>query len=126
MPPDYTNSSNAEWKMNSSPFSTNDLQIVDITNTNNLQQNFNEQIRNSVMIPVLNVQQFEKNTTELLKPLSQNNTTSVQTNGMSSKQIILLKQQLTQHIQLITQSFLLCSMTIKFKSHCRHLKNIMV
>lgn len=112
--------------MNSSHFSTNDLQIVDITNTNNLQQNFTEQLKNSNMIPVINVQQYEESTTEPLKPCSQNNTTCVQINGMSSKQIILLRQQLAQHTQLITQSFLLCSMTITFKKHCRHLKNIMV
>lgn len=46
--------------------------------------------------------------------------------GMSSKQIILLKQQLNQHTQLITQNYLLCTMAKKFKLYCRNLKIMLV
>ncbi|CAI6356623.1 unnamed protein product [Macrosiphum euphorbiae] len=48
--------------------------------------------------------------------------TSNQVNIMTQKQIILFKQQLTQHVQLITQSYLLCTMSKKFQINCRKYK----
>ncbi|CAI6353935.1 unnamed protein product [Macrosiphum euphorbiae] len=43
-------------------------------------------------------------------------------NIMTQKQIILFKQQLTQHVQLITQNYLLCTMSKKFQMNCRKYK----
>jgi len=49
-----------------------------------------------------------------------------QKHGLTSKQLILLKYQLTQHIQLVTQSYLLCTMVDNFKSQIRKLKTMLV
>lgn len=46
--------------------------------------------------------------------------------GMIPTQIILFKHQLTQHIQLLTQSYLLCTMANKLMCHCRKLINMLV
>lgn len=46
--------------------------------------------------------------------------------GMIPTQIVLFKHQLTQHIQLITQSYLLCTMANKLMCHCPKLKNMLV
>ncbi|XP_060847598.1 uncharacterized protein LOC132927152 [Rhopalosiphum padi] len=45
-----------------------------------------------------------------------------QVNIMTQKQIILFKQQLTQHVQLITQNYLLSSMSKKYQNNCRKFK----
>jgi len=49
-----------------------------------------------------------------------------QVNRMTQKQIILFKQQLTQHVQLITQNYLLCTMSKKFLINCRKYKIMLV
>lgn len=49
-----------------------------------------------------------------------------QVNIMTQKQIILFKQQLTQHVQLITQNYLLCTMSKKFQNNCRKYKIMLV
>lgn len=130
---DYTNTDNTDWKINNTTFSTNDLPIIDVASTNNLQPNINEQLNKSNMIhltlpipnlPVENIQQCEDNlvekNTDLLQSVSRNdNPTCIDIDGMTSKQTILLRQQLAQHIQLMTQSYMLCSMTFKFKKCCR-------
>lgn len=46
--------------------------------------------------------------------------------GITSKQMILFKQQLTQHIQLITQTYLLSTMDPTFKKNCKKLKHMLV
>ncbi|CAI6371506.1 unnamed protein product [Macrosiphum euphorbiae] len=46
-------------------------------------------------------------------------------NIMTQKQIILFKLQLTQHVQLITQNYLLCTMSKKFKINCRKYKTML-
>lgn len=46
--------------------------------------------------------------------------------GMIPTQIILFKHQLTQHIQLITQSYLLCTMANKLMCYCHKLINMLV
>jgi len=51
---------------------------------------------------------------------------SNQVNIMTQKQIILFKQQLTQHVQLITQNYLLCTMSKKFQINCRKYKVMLV
>jgi len=51
---------------------------------------------------------------------------SNQVNIMTQKQIILFKQQLTQHVQLITQNYLLCTMSKKFQINCRKYKIMLV
>jgi len=135
---DYTNSLNVDWKLNNTSYPMNDLQIIDTGSTNNLQQNITETLDEMCLfpstMPVLNdysnfqqnVENSAKENMELLKPLPHNDSVCIQTHGLSSKQIILLKEQLTQHIQLITQSYLLCSMSIKFKHYCKRLKKIIV
>ncbi|XP_025191042.1 GON-4-like protein [Melanaphis sacchari] len=45
-----------------------------------------------------------------------------QVNIMTQKQIILFKQQLTQHVQLITQNYLLSTMSKKYQNNCRKYK----
>ena len=47
-------------------------------------------------------------------------------NIMTQKQIILFKLQLTQHVQLITQNYLLCTMSKKFQMNCRKYKIMLV
>jgi len=49
-----------------------------------------------------------------------------QVNIMTQKQIILFKQQLTQHVQLITQNYLLSSMSKKYQNNCRKFKAMLV
>lgn len=49
-----------------------------------------------------------------------------QANIMTQKQIILYKQQLTQHVQLITQNYLLSSMSKKYQNNCRKFKSMLV
>jgi len=51
---------------------------------------------------------------------------SNQVNIMTQKQIILFKQQLTQHVQLITQNYMLCTMSKKFQNNCRKYKIMLV
>jgi len=51
---------------------------------------------------------------------------SVITNIMTQKQIILYKQQLTQHVQLITQNYLLSTMSKKYQNNCRKFKSMLV
>lgn len=51
---------------------------------------------------------------------------TVQENIMTKKQIILLKQQLTQHVQLMTQAYMLCPKAKKFQLFRRKLKNFLV
>lgn len=46
--------------------------------------------------------------------------------GMIPTQIILFKHQLTQHVQLITQSYLLCTMAKKLMCYCQQLINMLV
>lgn len=46
--------------------------------------------------------------------------------GMSIKQLFLLKQQLTQHVQLITQHYILCANEKSYKVLRRKLKNMLV
>lgn len=49
-----------------------------------------------------------------------------QVNTMTQKQIILFKQQLTQHVQLITQNYLLCTLSKKFHNNFRKYKIMLV
>lgn len=49
-----------------------------------------------------------------------------QEHGLTSKELILLKYQFTQHIQLLTQSYLLCTMVDNFKCQIRKLKTMLV
>lgn len=48
------------------------------------------------------------------------------TYGMSIKQIILFKQQLTQHVQLTTQNYLLCTIDKQFQKNKRKFKHMLV
>lgn len=59
---------------------------------------------------------------ENLEKLPQYVNINNQVNIMTQKQIILFKQQLTQHVQLITQNYLLCTMSKKFQNNCRKYK----
>lgn len=82
----------------------------------------NEQLENSnyvIFNSASKMQSTNNSTTETTNLCSQNN-------AMLPKQTILLKQQLTQHTQLLTQSYLLCSMTQKFKNYCQKLKTMVV
>ncbi|XP_015373341.1 PREDICTED: MATH and LRR domain-containing protein PFE0570w-like isoform X2 [Diuraphis noxia] len=56
------------------------------------------------------------------KDVSQDVNIKSQVNIMTQKQIILFKQQLTQHVQLITQNYLLCTLSKKFQNNCRKYK----
>lgn len=44
---------------------------------------------------------------------------------MTNKQIILFKQQLTQHVQIATQNYMLCPMAKKFQIYRRKLKTFL-
>lgn len=46
--------------------------------------------------------------------------------GMSTKQIILFKLQLTQHVQLTTQNYLLCTIDKQFQKNKRKFKHMLV
>lgn len=88
----------------------------------------NEQLVNSKFV-VYNLPSNIQSTKKVTKPTdsdSQNTTVCSQTSGMSSKQTILLKQQLTQHVQLLIQSYLLCSMTRRFKMYCPKIISMLV
>jgi len=47
-------------------------------------------------------------------------------NIMTQKQIVLFKQQLTQHVQLMTQSYLLSTLSKKFQKNCRKFRIMLV
>lgn len=51
---------------------------------------------------------------------------TVQENIMTMKQIILLKHQLTQHVQLVTQSYMLCPKAKNFQMYRRKFKAFLV
>lgn len=90
----------------------------------------NEQLENSKFVvynfPSKIQSTRNRNTAETIDSDFQSTTDSSQTLGMSSKQTILLKQQLTQHVQLLIQSYLLCSMTRKFKMYCQKILLMLV
>lgn len=46
--------------------------------------------------------------------------------GFTPKQIILLKAQLTKHVQLVTQNYLLCAMSERLKMYRRKFKITLV
>lgn len=70
----------------------------------------------------LGVEQHNNSTEDV----SQGVNISRQVNIMTQKQIILFKQQLTQHVQLITQNYLLCTLSKKFQNNCRKYKIMLV
>lgn len=80
---------------------------------------------------MLKVQQYLKNVFDkkfyvCADSVSQFNEDCNNVYGMSPKQIILFKQQLTQHVQLLTQNYILCTMTANLKKNCPKLINLLV
>lgn len=67
-----------------------------------------------------------KDNTVIPNSVPKTKTVTRQECGITSKQMILFKQQLTQYIQLITQTYLLSTMDTKFKYNLKKLKNMLV
>lgn len=68
---------------------------------------------------------FDK-TVEKPSDIHQNNVIVNKENNMTGKRIILLKHQMTQHVQLLIQSYLLCTMSDKFNRETKKLKTMLV
>lgn len=100
---------------------------------NNVQQSISDQKKINDMLPstssTTSILNFEpKKITTKKRPYSvpKKKTVPCEECGMTSKQMILFKQQLTQHIQLITQTYLLSTMDPTFKKNCKRLKHMLV
>lgn len=60
------------------------------------------------------------------KSVSKQENINCQSFGMLPKQFVLLKHQLTQHVQLATQNFILCTMAKQFRKNCHIYKKMLV
>lgn len=119
----------------SSPCPKNDVPMV----SDSLQlvsQDIREVEKNNCVLPtiapVINVQSnTEKRSSGVDDDLidcsnSQCASNTIQIHGMTPKQIILLKHQLTQYVQIVTQSYVLCTMIKIFFMYRRKLKALLV
>ncbi|XP_025419428.1 uncharacterized protein LOC112689793 [Sipha flava] len=101
----------------STAWSMNDLQMTEVVN-------YSTQLGEEPNLSDLNNHQMSISA-EKTNLVPQNIIVCDKKKGMSTEQLFLLKQQLAQHVQLITQHYILCTKEKSYKILCRKLKNML-